>query len=79
VVEVDGPGLETPALVRVQGGHRFEENGGNSLLSLDNEVCLAWLEGALQRIRPEGQDKVVGYLEAVLEELLFEMKGATRS
>jgi len=45
-----------------------------TVLSLDNEVCLAWLEGALQRLRPEGQKKVVGYLEAVLEEVVFEMK-----
>jgi hypothetical protein len=46
-------------------------------LSPDNEVCLAWLEGALQRLRPEGQEKVVSYLEAVLEEVVFEMKVTT--
>ena len=40
----------------------------------DNEVCLEWLAGALQRLRPQGQTKVVGYLEAVLEEVVFEMK-----
>ena len=44
-------------------------------MSPDNEVCLAWLEDALQRLRPEGQTKVVGYLEAVLEEVVLEMKG----
>ena len=49
------------------------------LLSKDNEVCLAWLEDALQQLRPEGQTKVVGYLEAVLEELVFEMKALPRS
>ena len=43
-------------------------------MSLDNEVCLAWLAEALQRLRPEGQEKAVGYLEAVLEEVLFETK-----
>ena len=47
-------------------------------LSLDNEGCLAWLEGALQRLRPEGQKKVLGYLEAVLDEVVFEMKTAPR-
>jgi hypothetical protein len=47
-------------------------------LSKDNEVCLAWLAEALQRLRPEGQEKVVGYLEAVLEEVLFETKVAPR-
>jgi hypothetical protein len=44
-----------------------------TFLSMDNEVCLAWL-AALQQLRPEGRTKVVGYLEAVLEEVVFETK-----
>ncbi len=48
-------------------------------MSLDSEVCLAWLEGALQQLRPEGQTKVVSYLEAVSEEVEFEMKALPRS
>jgi len=44
-------------------------------LRLDNELWLAWLEGALGRLRAEGQTKVVGYLEAVLEEVVLEMEG----
>jgi hypothetical protein len=51
----------------------------HTLLSKDNEVCLAWLEDALQQLRPEGHTKAVGYLEAVLEEVVFEMKMAPRS
>ena len=43
-------------------------------MSKDSEVCLAWLTQALQQLRPEGQTKVVGYLEAVLEEVVFEAK-----
>ena len=43
-------------------------------LSKDNEACLSWLAEALRRLRPEGQEKAVGYLEAVLEEVLFETK-----
>ena len=43
-------------------------------MSKDNEVCLAWLAEALRRLRPEGQEKAVGYLEAVLEEVVFETK-----
>jgi hypothetical protein len=43
-------------------------------LSKDTEVCLAWLAEALQQLRPEGQEKVVGYLEAVFEEVVFETK-----
>ena len=49
------------------------------LLSKDNEACLAWLEDALQQLRPEGRAKAVGYLEAVFEEVVFEMKMAPRS
>ena len=43
-------------------------------LGVDNAVCLAWLADALQRARVEGQAKVAGYLDAVLEEVLFEAK-----
>jgi hypothetical protein len=46
---------------------------------MDNEACLAWLAEALRRLRPEGQEKAVGYLEAVLQEVLFEKKVASRS
>jgi hypothetical protein len=54
------------------GGGR---SGGADFLSPHNAVCLVWLAGALQRLRPEGQTKAVGYLEEVLEEVVFEMKG----
>ena len=47
-------------------------------MSTDNEVCLAWLAGALQQLRQEGRTKVVGYLEAVLEEVVFEAEMAPR-
>ena len=43
-------------------------------MSTDTEMCLAWLAEALQQLRPEGRTKVVGYLEAVLEEVVFETK-----
>ena len=45
----------------------------------DNEVCLAWVADALQQLRSEGQTKAVTYLEAVLEEVVLEMKMAPRS
>ena len=43
------------------------------LLSTNNEVCLWWLEGTLQRLRSEGQKKVVpiGCLSSVLVILMF--------
>jgi len=47
-------------------------------LSQENESCLAWLERSLQGLRSEGQEKIVGYLEAVLEEVLFETKVAPK-
>ena len=48
------------------------------MLSTDNEVCLEWLAHALQQLRSEGQTKIVSYLEAVSEEVLFEMKALPR-
>jgi hypothetical protein len=53
-----------------------EEEGEVAVLGEDNEACLAWLAEALQQLRPEGRTKVVGYLEAVLEEVVFETKVA---
>ena len=43
------------------------------LLSTNNEVCLWWLEGTLQRLRSEGQKKVVpiGCLLSVLVISIF--------
>ncbi len=42
-------------------------------LSTNNEVCLWWLEGTLQRLRSEGQKRVVpiGSLLSVMVILLF--------
>jgi hypothetical protein len=48
-------------------------------LSKDTEECLAWLAQALQQLRQEGQTKVVGYLEAVSEEVVFETKIVPRA
>ena len=48
-------------------------------MSLDNEVCLVWLEGALRWLRSEGRTRVAGYLQAVVEEVEFEMKMAPRA
>ena len=60
-------------------GSVSNNDGGLALLSTDNEVCLAWLAHALQQLRSEGQTKVVSYLEAVSEEVVFEMKALPRS
>ena len=45
------------------------------LLSTNKEVCLWWLEGTLQRLRSEGQKKVVpiSCLLSVLVILMFSL------
>jgi hypothetical protein len=48
-------------------------------LNADNDVCFDWLVDALQRACVEGQANVVGYLEEVLEEVIFEMKAVAQS
>jgi hypothetical protein len=45
-------------------------------LSTNNEICLEWLADALQQLHPQRHTKVVGYLEAVLKEVVFETKAA---
>ena len=60
-------------------GSVSKNDGRLALLSTDNEVCLEWLAHALQQLRQEGQTKVVSYLEAVSEEVVFEMKALPRS
>ena len=52
---------------------------GAEFLSPENEACLAWLRDAAERARLEGRAKVAGYLEAVLEEVAFEVDAASRS
>jgi len=56
----------------------LEEERRLPFLSMDNEVCLAWVADALLQLRQEGRTKAVGYLEAVLEEVVFEGKIAPK-
>jgi hypothetical protein len=39
---------------------------------VDNEGCVAWLGGALEHAYMHRQMKFLAYLEAVMEEVLFE-------
>jgi hypothetical protein len=48
-----------------EAGDGAEANGGSVSLSTDHGVCIAWLEGALRRLRPEGQEKVVALITAI--------------
>jgi hypothetical protein len=42
----------------------------------DDTAALAWLVSALEQARTEGQIKLVGYLEAVLDDVVFETEMA---
>ena len=44
------------------------------VVSADNEARLAWLEGALQWAFVQRKPKLWVYLEAVIDEVLFEME-----
>ena len=44
------------------------------MVSVDNEVGLAWLESALEHAFERGQMVLVAYLEEVMDEVLFEME-----
>ena len=39
-----------------------------------NDVCLAWLDGALGQDFENRQPELWAYLEAVMEEVLFELE-----
>ncbi len=41
-------------------------------------AILVWLLGALARAREEGQERLVGYLEAVADDTVFEAEAAAR-
>ena len=59
---------------RIMGGSTVD-----STLGADSDTAtLAWSVSALEQARREGQCKAVGYLEAVLDDAVFEMEMAAR-
>ena len=44
----------------------------------DDTATLAWLVGTLEHARARGQVKLVDYLEAVVEDVVFEVEAAAR-
>ena len=51
----------------------------DSILGSDTDTAtLNWLASALEQARAQGQWKAVGYLEAVLDDVEFEMQMAAR-
>ncbi len=48
--------------------------------NVDNRAAtLMWLVSGLEHARRRDQTKIVGYLEAVLDDVVFEMESAARS
>ena len=45
----------------------------------EQRASLAWLGIGLEHARTRGQTKLIGYLEAVLDDVVFEMELAARS
>jgi hypothetical protein len=45
----------------------------------DNEACLVWLNSALARAFKDGKPGLWDYLEAVMEEVLFEIERGVRA
>ena len=59
--------------------HNLEGDALDSMLVADTGTAtLAWLVSALEQARREGQSKAVGYLEAVADDVMFEMEMAAR-
>jgi hypothetical protein len=51
-----------------------EGNAMHLALSSDKENALAWSKDALDHAHTQEQAKLVGYLETVLEDVLWEMR-----
>ena len=55
------------------------QNRLHLMVSVDNEARLAWLEGALRYAFVQRKPELWTYLEAVMDEVLFEMELDARS
>ncbi len=55
------------------------EQGLHLMLSVDNEAGLAWLDIALAYAYAHSRPELQAYLEAVKDDVLFEMELETRS
>ena len=57
-----------------EGGKLLEVPAGTDA----ETATLLWLMGALERAREEGHERLVGYLEAVADDVVFEAEAAAR-
>ena len=55
------------------------QNRLHLMMSVDTDASLAWLEGALDYAFVQHKPELWAYLEAVLDEVLFEMELDARS
>ena len=55
------------------------QNRLHLMVSMDNEARLEWLEGALGYAFVQRKPELWTYLEAVIDEVLFEMELGARS
>lgn len=51
----------------------------HSAVSAYDEITLAWLDAALEHAYVRGQMRLLAYLEAVIEDLVFEMELGARA
>jgi len=51
----------------------------SALVGTTEAATLAWLVSALEHARTRGQTKVVGYLEEVVDDVVFELKMKVRT
>ena len=77
------PTMRYPAGVGVLTGVRSRRCFGREAMHLtftqDHEdATLAWLDGALEHAYSHGQSKALAYLEAVMEDVVFEEEIAAR-
>ena len=72
------PTVRTPSLYYSVNDAILQERGTlNPALDRDTEnATLEWLFEALEQARSGGQTKLVGYLETVADEVVFEVEAA---
>jgi hypothetical protein len=54
------------------------QSGLHLMMSVDTDASLAWLEGALDYAFVRRKPELWAYLEAVIDEVLFEMESSDR-
>ena len=48
-------------------------------IGVDNDACITWLEGALKHAYTRSQMGLLAYVEAVMEDVVFEMEWSSEN